>query len=237
MILKYFIASLVLFCIFFIYCHITKITTANNNLDIIQLADPDPEIFYDLLQKNQPIILQKELYCWKHINKLLNSSLTDIKIIINNTKDTTTTGNASSKEYTTSIKENLSIFNLPLSYDWNIDIQNIILDDKSGIFFIKQSHLLQCFACITGEFRIIIVPNDQRKFLEPFKNNVSTINATAILDKVPMEMNFIEIIIRTGNLIYIPYGWHYFIYKPHIDKETVIMNCINSTLLNYFIMN
>ena len=163
-------------------------------------------------------------------------------MLFRSSKDLTTTDNASnagntsssSKDYTTSIKENLSIFNLPLSYDWNIDIQNIILDDKSGIFFIKQSHLMQCFACITGEFRIIITPNDQRKFLEPFKNNVSTINATPILDKVPMEMNFIEIIIRTGNLIYIPYGWHYFIYKSDLSNETVILNCINNTLLNYF---
>ena len=134
MILKYFIISLAIFCIFFIYCHISKIITVNNHLDIIQLTDPDPEIFYDLMQNNQPIILQKELQHWKHINKILNRTLTDINIIINNSMGNTTSSNASSKEYTTSIKENLSIFNLPLSYDWSIDIQNIILDDKYEIY-------------------------------------------------------------------------------------------------------
>ena len=34
------------------------------------------------------------------------------------------------------------------------------------------------------------------------------------LDKDPMEINFIEIVVRKGNLIYIPWNWLYFIYKP-----------------------
>ena len=119
-----------------------------------------------------------------------------------------------------------------MSYDWSIDIRNIVLDDKNGIFFVQQKNYLQCFGCVSGEFRIIIAPPDQLSKLEPIINNVSSVDATALLDKEPMELNFIEIIIRKGNLIYIPWNWLYFIYKPSHIQETVIIDCLNNSVIS-----
>ena len=128
---------------------------------------------------------------------------------------------------------NLEPYNLPLSYDWLIDIRPVVIDDTNGIFFIKQVNYLQMFGCVSGEFRIIIAPPDQSTKLEPFINNVSSIDATKMLDAQPMELNYIEIIIRVGNLIYIPWGWHYFIYRPfNYEGECVILDCLNKSAIN-----
>jgi hypothetical protein len=222
--LKYIGCFFVLFIFFFSYCHITTLKTINNNLNILQTYDPEPELGYELFSHHQPIIFQRELYFWKEFNKLIDKSLSEINTIISTQKDV---------NYTDIIKINLEPYNLPLSYDWNIDIRNIILDDKNGIFFIKQKNYLQFFGCITGEFRIIITPPDQITKLEPLINNVSTINATSILDKEPMEINFIEIVVRKGNLIYIPWNWLYFIYKPTNINECVIIDCLNNSVLSF----
>ena len=221
MIARYIFCLIIIVLVFFSYCHISKLRTINNHLDILQTCDPDSEMIFDLFENHKPIIFQKELRFWKEFNKLLGSNLTNIK----NTLASNT------NHYSTIIKTNLEVFNLPLSYDWNIDIRNVILDDKAGIFFIQQTNYLQVFGCVTGQFRIILAPPDQSKYLEPFTNNVSTIDSTALLDKNPMELNFIEIIIREGNLIYVPWNWFYFIYKPDLSKEVVIVDCINKSLI------
>lgn len=227
MIFRYLAALIILFIIFFLYVHIIKLKTENNNLDIIQVHDPDPDLAYDLISHNQPIVLQKEMAFWKDFNKLLGQPLASIKQSISEHPEI---------DYSTSIKMNLEPYNLPISYDWLIDIRQAALDDSTGIFFVKQTNYLQAFGCVTGQFRIIITPPDQSPKLEPFTNNVSTVDSTKLLDAQPMELNYIEIIVRQSNLIYIPYGWHYFIYNPGASSSTecVIVDCINKSILNYF---
>lgn len=227
MLLKYILLLIVIFIIFFIYCHISKLTTINNNLDIIQTTDPDPELIYELLDQHKPIIFQREIYYWKDINKLIGKPLLDIKNAISQHPDIL---------YSTSIKNNLDPLNIVFSHDWNIDLRNVIMDDKSGIFFIKQHNLSQCFGCITGQFRIILSPNNESHFIEPFINNVSSKDAAELLDKNPPEFNFIEIIIRQGNVIYIPWGWCYFIYNPNPTIECVIVDAINQSIISNFVI-
>jgi len=222
-IFKYITSLFILFIIFFIYCHISRLKIINNELKILQVSDPDVNIAYDLLDNHQPIVFQKELLFWKEFNQFIGKSLQHI----NNTISNNTTIN-----YSNYIKNNLELYNLPLSYDWNIDIRNIVLNNTSSIFFIKQNNYLQCFGCVTGELRVIIAPPNQSKYVEPFTNMVSTIDSTQLLDKEPMEMNFIEIIVREGNMIYIPYNWIYFMYN-NTNSECVIVDCINQSVFNY----
>ena len=222
-ILNYISSLFILFIIFFIYCHISRLKTINNELKILQVSDPDVDIAYELFNTHQPIVFQKELLLWKQFNTFISKSLTEINSSISNNTNI---------QYSNYIKNNLEIYNLPLSYDWNIDIRNIVLNNTSSIFFIKQNNYLQVFGCVTGEMRVIIAPPDQYKHVQPFTNMVSTIDATELLDKEPMEMNFIEIIVREGNMIYIPYNWIYFIYN-NINTECVIVDCINQSVLNY----
>ena len=214
---------IIIIIILFSYCHITKLKKLNNELKILQIIDPDSEMIYNLLENHQPIILQKEIFYWKEFNKLLGMSLIDIKNNMNTKPEI---------NYSEYIKNNIYLCNLPLSYDWNIDIRNVLLDEKSAIFFIKQNNYMQLFGCVSGTMRVIIATPDQSKIIGPYKNMVSTIDATNILNKDPMELNYIEIIIRQGNVIYIPYGWCYFIYSNNIsNEECVIVDCINKSLL------
>ena len=128
--IKYISSLFILFIVFFIYCHISKLKIINNELKILQVSDPDDTIIYELFNNHQPIIFQKELLFWKEFNKFIGKSLNDI----NNDILTNTT-----IQYSNYIKNNLEMYNLPLSYDWNVDIRNIILNSTSAIFFIKQN--------------------------------------------------------------------------------------------------
>ena len=222
-VLHYISAFIILFIILFSYCHISRLKTINNELKILQSIDPDAGMVLELLDNHQPLIIQKEIFYWKEFNHLIGNSLNEIKNIISENKTI---------NYSDYIKNNIDIYNLPLSYDWNIDIRNVLLDEKSAIFFTKQNNYMQLFGCVSGEMRIIITPPDQSKLLEPFVNMVSSIDATTILNKEPMELNYIEIIIRQGNIIYIPWNWFYFIYKNNTNKECVIVDCINNSVLS-----
>jgi hypothetical protein len=222
-IVNYISLFIILLIILFSYCHIIKLKTLNNEIRILQTIDPDFDIVYNLLEHHQPIILQKEIFYWKEFNTLIGKSLLNINNIIN------TNTNINYSEY---IKNNINLYNLPLSYDWNIDIRNVLLNNKSAIFFNKQNNYMQLFGCVSGEMRVIITTPDQHKIIEPITNLVSTIDATDILNKEPMELKYIEIIIRQGNVIYIPYEWFYFIYNNQ-NEECVIIDCINKSLLSF----
>ena len=227
--ISYISALTILSLIYFIYYHLSHLKTINNELKILQIFDPEPDTIDELFKNHQPIVFQRELFFWKQFKTFLGNSLIDIQKTITTNTDI---------NYSDFIKKNLEIYNLPLSYDWNIDIRNITLDDKSAIFFIKQSNYMQMFGCVTGEMRVIIAPPDQQHILEPIINLVSTIDATLILDKVPIELNFVEIIVRKGNMIYIPCNWFYFIYKStntnntNANQECVIVDCLNKSILS-----
>ena len=218
----YIVAIIILLLILFIYCHITKLKQISNNFEILQVANPTPDIAYELFEQRQAIVFQGELFFWKEFNALVGQPLTNIKTEIASNKHI---------NYSDYIKNNIEIYNLPLAYDWDIDIRNIILNEKSAIFFIKQLNYLQLFGCVSGEMRVILVAPNNDVILEPFTNMISTIDATPILNKEPMELNYIEIIIREGNMIYIPYKWMYFIYNASIITECVIVDCINKSVL------
>ena len=220
--ISYISALTILTLIYFIYYNLSHLKTINNELKILQIFDPEPDTIDELFKNHQPIVFQREIFFWKQFKTFLGKSLIDIQNTINTNIDIT---------YSDFIKKNLELYNLPLSYDWNIDIRNIVLDNKSAIFFIKQSNYMQLFGCVTGEMRVIIAPPDQEHKISPIINLVSTIDATIILDKVPIELNFIEIIIRKGNMIYIPWGWFYFIYK-HNNQECVIVDCLNKSIIS-----
>ena len=227
--ISYISALTILTLIYFIYYNLSNLKTINNELKILQIFDPEPNTINELFNNHQPIVFQRELFFWKQFKTFLGKPLTDIQNTINTNTDV---------NYSEFIKKNLESYNLPLSYDWNIDIRNIVLDDKAAIFFIRQNNYMQMFGCVTGEMRVIIAPPDQEHIISPIINLVSTIDATAILDKVPIEMNYIEIIVRKGNMIYIPWGWFYFIYKNNsinsnnTNQECVIIDCLNKSILS-----
>ena len=73
-ILQYITALIIVLLILFSYCHISRLKTLNNELKILQVVDPDADMVYDLLDKHQPIVFQKEIFYWKEFNHLIGKS-------------------------------------------------------------------------------------------------------------------------------------------------------------------
>lgn len=216
---------IIIIAIYLGYNQVSKLKIINNELKILQTFDPEPEMIKELLDNHQPVVLQKEIMFWKQFKLLLGKELEYIKNEIATNKEI---------NYSEIIKKNLEVYNIPLTYDWNIDIRNVALDSQSAIFFVKQDNYMQMFGCVAGEMRIIIAPPDQSKYLEPIVNLVSTVDATETLNKEPVEMNYVEIIVRQGNMIYVPWGWFYFIYNGNNQKECVIIDCLDKSALTMF---
>lgn len=231
--MNYVFGVIFLLCCVFIVILITQrniYTKKNNEMNILQVYDPDPDTLFDLYQQGLPIIIQKELQNWDGIDLLLGLDYDTIK----------TTVQDYMKEILIIIKGNLQFHNNILSYDWKVDLTMVSTDINSPIYPVKQTNLLQLFSTVTGEARVILFSPDTEKSLEPFTNNVSSIDIKPEIEKDNTELNFIEIVLREGNIIYIPFGWHYFIYGNHIDLdsegqeqvgETIVLDCINKSLI------
>lgn len=229
-----------LFSIAFLLCLILTIiivsqrniyTKKNNEMNIIQVYDPDPNTLFDLYQQGSPIIIQKELQNWDGIDLLIGLDYDIIKETIQDNLD----------DILTIIKGNLQFHNNVLSYDWKVDLSLVSTDINSPIFPVRQANLLQIFATVTGEARILLFNPKSEKRLEPFTNNVSSIDIRDEIEKDDTDLDFVEIVLREGNLIYIPYGWHYFIYGNHLDLdddeqeqigETIVLDCINKSFID-----
>jgi hypothetical protein len=218
-------------------------TKKNNEMNILQIYDPDPDTLFDLYQQCLPIIIQKELQNWDGIDLMIGLDYNTIETTIQDNMD----------DILTIIKGNLQFHNNILSYDWKVDLTVITTNINSPIYPIHQVNLLQLFATVTGEARIVIFCPKTEKYLKPFTNNVSSINIKPEIEKDETDIDFIEVVLREGNLIYIPYGWYYFIYGNHLDtdtdadtdadtgepkqktenkKETIILDCINKSFID-----
>lgn len=211
-------------------------TKKNNEMNILQAYDPDPDTLFDLYQQCLPIIIQKEIQNWDGIDLMLGLDYNTIKQTVQDNMN----------EILTIIRGNLQFHNNVFSYDWNVDLSMVSTDINSPIFPIRQVNLLQLFATITGEARIVLFNPKTEKHLEPFTNNVSGIDIKPEIEKDDTNIDFIEVVLREGNMIYIPYGWHYFIYGNHLDLdaddeneqmqigETIILDCINRSFIETF---
>ena len=136
---------IIIIAIYVGYNQVSKLKIINNELKILQTFDPEPSMIKELLDNHQPIVIQKELIFWKQFKLLLGKELEYIKNEIATNKEI---------NYSEIIKKNMEIYNLPLTYDWNIDIRNVPYDQQSSIFFIKQDNYMQMFGCVAGKITL-----------------------------------------------------------------------------------
>lgn len=195
----------------------------NNEMRILQIADPNPESLFDLYQMKLPIIIQDEIQNWDGFGMVLGMNYDEIRTIIDeNTENVLKV-----------IKGNLEFQKQLLGYDWNIDLKKINYTENSPIFVIKQVNYLQLLATISGEARIVLVPPSEHDKLGVFNVNVSNIDLLPELDKEDSNIECIEVVLREGNMIYIPYQWHYFVYGNSNFDNTIMLSCINMSLIDF----
>lgn len=217
-----FITLFIIIIIFIVLLYSQKLVYSriNNDMNILQTYEPSPETLFNLYNQNQPIIIQQELQYWDGFELLLGLDYETIKMLTTENTD----------EILTIIKGNLQFHNNIFSYNWTIDIKKITLDYNSPIFVVKQNNLLQLFSTISGEARIILICPKEKEKLGKFINNVSDKDITEELNKDNTDLEYIEIVVREGNMIFIPYNWFYFIYSN--EEETILLDCINESLIN-----
>jgi hypothetical protein len=217
-----FIASLL---IIFAVSQKKYVTQTNNSMNLIQVSLPESDLLFELYDSKSPIIFQQEIEDWDGINSLLGRGYQEISNIIQENK----------KDSLEIIKGYLQFHQPLLSMQWNINFQEIVYTFNSPIYIVQEMNYLHLIANITGEIRIILIPPNEHEKLGKFSNNVSENYLTGLLNQENPNFEFIEIIVRQGNMIYIPYLWHYFIYKAEFegkDNQTTILNMINKSWLN-----
>jgi hypothetical protein len=239
-----YIISIVLVLLFvLIFAHVSKWKSYTTQLKILQTHHSAPQLVYDLVQQHLPLIYQNEMEIWEEADLLTEQSLDDIKELI--------------KDYpnmTQIIKRNLAINNKPFTYDWIIDIKPLVVSPTDPIFIIKQKNYLQLLVCVTGICKVLLIPphsinkgenyDFERSNLGNFNNFVCDTDITAKLEIEPPPFEFVEVVLRFGNMIYIPFNWYYHIYNVTpankdapsgvTTGECIIMDCINRSLIDSF---
>ena len=239
----YIIAIVLILLFIIIFSHVSKWKSYTTELKILQTQQSPPHLVYELLQQHLPLIYQNEIQIWDEADLLIEQSLDDIKELI--------------KDYpnmTQIIKRNLAINNKPFTYDWIIDIKPLSISITDPIYVIKQNNYLQLIACITGICKVLLIPphsinrgeniDFERSNLGIFNNNICDTDITTKLDLTPPPFEFVEVVLRFGNMIYIPFNWYYHIYNVTpankdapfgiVTGECIIMDCINKSLIDSF---
>jgi len=222
----------VVILIFFIYCHIYHLNKINTNLEILQAEVPDSSKIQDLLVHKQPVVFRQVLYGWDTIIDIHQLPIEEIQLIIKN-----------DKEFVQVLHYYLSPYSLFLSYGWQFQITYKIIDNTQHHFYL-ESHHRHLIAQITGQQRIYLASPNQTEFLEPVvesknenlinkKHNPVTFWNEEETAKEPFnKLQYVEIILREGNILYIPRGWWYLL---EIEEDGLIMEAVNKSVLNWFV--
>ena len=220
---------IIIFIIIFIiiYSHIRILTKENKKLEILQAETPDIKKIQELLLEKSPTIFRQVLYSWESIINIFDKEINEINII---SKD---------KKFKDDINKNLLSYNMFLSFGWDYKFYKKKRNDNNFRLENNYRHLI---CQIMGEQRIYLVsPYQKDKFISTKKDNnnhnniVSTVNfwnEQEISKKPFNQLEYIEIILREGNILYIPHGWWYLC---KVVEESLILDCYNISLFSFFL--
>lgn len=226
------------------YLNYTKINTSNG-IDIQQTEQPTPAVIDKMLATKLPSIFMYEIELWDGFDLLIGYPYTTISTVF---KD--------NKELVKILKtEYLTPFALPLTRDWQIGLINLTttwsnLSDKPT----RETHYNHLIANFSGLLMVCIIQPSNfiakqidniystqkvngmtfTKYLESQSEpnhdsqNTSTTTPTTT-PTTTTNVNYLTIPIRPGHVMYIPYGWYYYIYCGQENTECVYMDLINKT--------
>lgn len=173
-----------------------------------------------------PTIFLYELELWDGIDLLIGEEYDNIKEILND------------KQAFNEINNNLQDFSLPLSKNkWHV---NLIKNTDSWETIpnkpIKENNYNHLIANFSGLMMVCLF-NPSTDNLNIINNNDNIKKILENNEKIPnnLELDYILIPIRPSNMIYIPYGWHYWIYSGVNNSNDnnnycCYIDCINQLL-------
>ena len=214
---NYIILGVVSLFVLLYLAHFMQLRKKNNELRILQTFDPDEETAYHLFKQKLPIILVDEIFLWSLEDEenpertIIDKPLSELGPIL------------ADKTVHRRIIQNLDHYALALSRGWALSLETVKNDVKSAIKPQRERNYMHLIGCLSGELRIMLFPpNTESKIV----NDPDL--ASKLMDP---EISCLEIIIRVGNMIYIPVGWWWF---PYSHEKTIILDAVNSSVFGVF---
>ncbi len=233
MIYYYIAIILVMIIIFGIYCQIEYLKKPMKEYEILQaeyytlykypaigfyLDEDDKEMpMYDydinkiqsVLFNKQPTIFHGVLFDWVPIAEIFDTSLEEIQDI-----------QLANKALTIDMNKYLNDYSLSFSYGWNTKFMDLDADTDGHFNKNLENRLL--IGIVSGECIL---------YLSPPNNSDKICEMDFIADKTA-DIEHIQIILREGNMIYIPRGWYYIMESNNV--YCILFKSVNKSIINWF---
>ena len=204
--------------IIFVYFQYNYINKTNDSFNIVQYENPNKNIFENMVHEKSISIFTKIQFDFN------NNINLDTYHLLNNNNNKQMINNI--------IKQNINYYNIPLSIKQNFTIENELIDYKTPLTI--QNHYRGLIIQLKGERKIYIFKQSDKKNLYFNKNNSSIDFWNQDIIKYPLlnKAQYIEIILRENQMIYIPYKFSY----ASITLNNNLTAYSNSeSLLSYFL--
>jgi hypothetical protein len=204
--------------IIFVYFQYNYINKTNDSFNIVQYENPNKNIFENMVHEKSISIFTKIQFDFN------NNINLDTYHLLNNNNNKQMINNI--------IKQNINYYNIPLSIKHNFTIENELIDYKTPLTI--QNHYRGLIIQLKGERKIYIFKQSDKKNLYFNKNNSSIDFWNQDIIKYPLlnKAQYIEIILRENQMIYIPYK---FIYASITLNNNLTAYSNSESLLSYFL--
>jgi hypothetical protein len=215
-----------------LWFYVSNLNKISLDVEILQKANPTDGEIQELLVRKQPTIFADVLYDWYAISEIFDVPLELIVELLG------------TRPFVELLEMSLAPYALLCSRGWKFQATNITPPadtDKHGFFRLENNHR-HLVAQITGTQRFYIASPNQTVFIKPISpvkdlgdgivrgGFIATIDFfNSPKDSEFNKIQYIEIILREGNLLYIPRGWWYF----QIPEESgIVLEAVNESLFS-----
>jgi hypothetical protein len=226
---KYIIFIVIIIILFILLSHYLNYTQINHELIIQQSEHPINDVIDKMLAKKQPTIFRYEMELWDGFDLLLGQQYEDIIEVMKK-----------NKVLESNVQQiYLKPYELPLTKKWNVKCHKTSkLWNELSTQPICEKSYLHLISCISGLAMICLIsPRHTGEINKLSKSNkdikqilVENTENESIPDNKKWE--YITIPLRPSNMIYIPYGWNYYIYSGVEDQYCVLFDAKCITYFN-----
>tara|TARA_B100000242_G_C43030132_1_gene479846 strand:- start:692 stop:1387 length:696 start_codon:yes stop_codon:yes gene_type:complete len=222
----YILVFLLLLVVFVLLCHYISLNKKSSNIEILQGETPDFNKIQTLINQNQPTIFRQVLYGWEPIIHIFDASLDDINYLVKN-----------NPEFNQDLLMYLSDYSMFLSLGWEYKFSQKSIKIKDNNFILQRNYR-QLFAQIMGTQRFYLIDPSQSKYIDKKLLDDKTIvskvnfwNAKETAQEPFNKIQYLEIILREGNILFIPKGWWYL---KVVEEESLSMTASNISVFSFF---
>jgi hypothetical protein len=218
--IKYIFALFIFLAIFILVSHNINNKRINTELKVQQTEHPDVNMISLLQSKKLPTVFLYELELWDGFDLLIGEEYEIIKEVLDN------------KEAFNKLKYYLKPYNLPFTTRWDITFNKIEAGwtdlPENPVKELGYNHLIGNFSGLM----MICLFNPSPENLEILnKSNETSIKELMGNEETAQQLEYIIIPVRPSNVIYIPYGWYYWLYNGIDDKYCCYLDCNNKSLV------